>query len=81
MSRITYVAVILMFIIATAGFSNVTISGKHKNMTKDGAKVDCNYCHGGSIKLEKKKGQLADKKLGGKNLSQVKGCGGKDCHK
>lgn len=80
MSRITTFAVILMLAVATAGFSNVAISGKHKNMTKDNKKVDCAYCHTGE-KIEKKKGQMANNKFNGKALSKIKACAGKDCHK
>ena len=56
MSRIAAFGLILMLVVSTAGFSNVAISGKHRNMTKDGKKVNCVYCHSGSMKIEKKKG-------------------------
>ncbi|NLV68398.1 MAG: hypothetical protein GXY14_12075 [Spirochaetes bacterium] len=81
MSRLTAFSLILMLVISTAGFSNVGIMGKHKNMTKDGKKIDCNYCHAGSVKLAKKKGQSANGKVNGKKMSQMKACAGKDCHK
>lgn len=80
MSRVTAFSVILMLVISTAGFSNVAINGKHKSLVKDGKKVDCTYCHTGQ-KIEKKKGQMANKKFNGKGLSQMKACAGKDCHK
>jgi Zn/Cd-binding protein ZinT len=81
MSRLTAFSLILMLVISTASFSNVTIMGKHKNFTRDGKKINCNYCHAGSVKLEKKKGQFADGKVNGKKRSQMKACAGKDCHK
>jgi len=47
--------VVLMF--SATAFSNVKISGKHKDLSKDGKKVNCAYCHTDNAKIEKKKGQ------------------------
>ncbi len=76
------ISVILVFLmIAGAAFSNVKISGKHKDLSKDGKKVNCGYCHTGEMKIEKKKGQFQDKKLNGVALAKIKSCAGSDCHK
>jgi len=80
MSKFTSAAVISVLLIASAGFSNIAISGKHKNLKKDGKKVDCVYCHTGQ-KIQKKKGQTTKEKINGKKFSAIKGCSGKDCHK
>ncbi len=70
--------VLLMF--SVTAFSNVKISGKHKDMKKDGKSVNCAFCHT-DAKIEKKKGQLNGKKLNGVAFAQNKSCAGKDCHK
>jgi len=79
MKRLSILLVLLM--ISGAAFSNVVISGKHKDKMKDGKKVNCAYCHTDS-KVEKKKGQMVNKKVfNGVNLAIIKNCDGADCHK
>lgn len=77
--RLSIILVLLM--ITGAAFSNVKISAKHKNSTKDGKKVNCAYCHTSVMKIEKKKGQIKGEALNGVNFSKIKSCAGKDCHK
>ena len=71
---------LLLLMISTVSFSNTVIFGKHKDKEKDGAKVNCIYCHN-TVKIEKKKGQLQDKKLNGTKLAMLKTCNGAGCHK
>ena len=78
LKKLTVVMLVVVF--STALYSNVTISGKHKNKLKDGNKISCSYCHSGVQKIEKKKGQLANKKLNGVPLFKIKGCNGSGCH-
>lgn len=66
---------------SSALFSNPVIMGKHKDMIKEGKKVDCGYCHMTGLKIPQQKGQIKDGKLNGKKFSLVKGCNGKECHK
>ena len=77
--RLGVFLVVLMF--SVSAFSNVKISAKHKDLTKDGKKVNCAYCHTDVAKIEKKKGQMDGKKLNGASLAKNKSCAGKDCHK
>lgn len=77
--KLSVLIVLLMF--SVTAFSNVKIAGKHKDLTKDGKKVNCAFCHTDVAKIEKKKGQLDGKKLNGAALSSNKSCAGKDCHK
>ena len=76
--RLSIFLVLLM--ISASAFSNVKIAAKHKDLEKDGKKVNCAYCHT-DAKIEKKKGQSADKKLNGVALSKIKSCAGSACHK
>jgi len=78
MKRLSILLVLLM--ISAAAFSNVKISGKHKDKMKDSKKVNCAYCHTDS-KIEKKKGQVQGKSLNGVAFSKIKSCAGPDCHK
>ncbi len=73
--------ILVLLMISAAAFSNVKISAKHKDLSKDGKKVNCAYCHTGDLKIEKKKGQTDGKKLNGTALSKIKSCAGSDCHK
>lgn len=73
--------VMLLLMISAAAFSNVKIAAKHKDQTKDGKKVACIYCHAGSLKIEKKKGQVQGDKFNGVLFSKIKGCAGSECHK
>jgi nitrate/TMAO reductase-like tetraheme cytochrome c subunit len=76
------ISILLVFLmVAGAAFSNVKISGKHKDKMKDGKKVNCGYCHTGEMKIEKKKGQVQGQKLNGVAFSKIKSCAGSDCHK
>ncbi|PKL15672.1 MAG: hypothetical protein CVV49_20210 [Spirochaetae bacterium HGW-Spirochaetae-5] len=77
--RISIILVLLM--VSGAAFSNVKISAKHKDLTKDAKKVNCAYCHTNVMKIEKKKGQVNGKALNGVNFSKIKSCAGTDCHK
>ncbi len=77
--RISIILVLLM--ITGAAFSNVKISAKHKDLTKDGKKVNCSYCHTSGQKVEKKKGQVNGKALNGVKFSKIPSCAGSDCHK
>jgi hypothetical protein len=77
--KISIVLVLLM--ISAAAFSNVKISAKHKDLTKDAKKVNCVYCHTSVMKIEKKKGQIKGEALNGVKFSKIKSCAGKDCHK
>ncbi len=71
---------LVMLMISAVAFSNVKISAKHKDLTKDGKKINCTFCHTDN-KIEKKKGQYKDDKLNGKALSKIKSCAGAKCHK
>lgn len=54
---------------------------EHRNMTKDGQKINCNYCHANSVfTIEKKKGQLGEDSLNGVPFSKIKTCAGSGCH-
>jgi len=79
MKRFSILLVIIM--LSAAAFSNVKISGKHKDNTKDGVKVNCIYCHSNALKIEKKKGQIQGEKLNGVAFSKIKNCAGSTCHK
>lgn len=77
--RFSILMTVLM--ITTAAFSNVKISGKHKDLEYEGKKVNCSYCHTVDMKIEKKKGQVQGSKLNGVLFSKIKGCAGSACHK
>lgn len=54
---------------------------EHRNMTKGGQKINCNYCHANPVfKIEKKKGQLGKDTLNGVPFSKIKTCAGSGCH-
>ncbi len=72
--------IITVILISGIAFSNPQIASKHKDLSKDGKKVNCLYCHT-DAKIEKKKGQLKDKVLNGVPLSKKKTCAGTACHK
>lgn len=72
--------ILVLLMITGAAFSNVKISAKHKDLTKDAKKVNCAYCHTSVMKIEKKKGQIKGEALNGVKYSKIKSCAGKDCH-
>lgn len=80
MKKVIIILAVVSFSSA-ALFSNPVIMGKHKDMVRDGKKVDCSYCHFTGIKIKQEKGQVKDGKLNGKKFSKVTGCDGKGCHK
>jgi hypothetical protein len=54
---------------------------EHRDMTKDGQKITCNYCHANPVfTIEKKKGQLGKDSLNGVPFSKIKTCAGSGCH-
>lgn len=77
--RLSILMAVLM--ITTAAFSNIKISGKHKDLENNGKKVNCSYCHTENHKIEKKKGQVQGSKLNGVLFSKIKSCAGSACHK
>lgn len=77
--RLGILLVLIMF--SVTAFSNVKISGKHKDLKKDGKTVNCAYCHTGDAKIEKKTGQVNAKKLNGVAFSKISSCAGSTCHK
>lgn len=72
--------IITAILISAVAFSNPQIASKHKDLSKDGKKVNCLYCHT-DAKVEKKKDQIKGKSLNGVQLSKIKTCAGPACHK
>jgi hypothetical protein len=71
----------LMIMITTvAVYSNSKLAAKHKYLEKDDKKVNCVYCHGGDVKIKKKKNQIINNTLNGVEFSKIKSCAGDDCH-
>ncbi len=67
----------LLFISFAVGsvFANAGLLTKHKGYTGAKKITNCNDCHAGAAKIEKKKG--ADYK----KVLKTKSCAGKGCHK
>lgn len=62
-------------------YATPKIQLEHRNMTKGGQKINCNYCHANPVfKIEKKKGQLGKDTLNGVPFSKIKTCAGSGCH-
>lgn len=70
----------IFFAASAVSFSNIVISGKHKDKIKDGKKVDCSYCHFTGAKIPQKKGMFKDNLVNGVSRAKIKECAGKECH-
>ena len=72
-----YIAAIISITVLVGSFlaADPKMNKAHKGMTKDGVKVNCNYCHKSPGNIPKKKGQDI------KALYKTKTCAGEGCHK
>lgn len=70
--------VILIVIVSSGLFANITIFNKHKTLKKNGQAVftNCNYCHNTTTKLDKKSGQATLVKM----LYKKSTCKSRGCH-
>jgi len=82
-NKSTFAVFILFSFLLTAAvlYASPKINLQHRNMEKDGMKINCAYCHSNPVfKIEQKKGQLGKDSLNGVPFSMIKTCAGSGCH-